>query len=572
MWNFRRTDFGVVRIAVACTISVALFAASASAGPRLTSKTVEPAVIPGDGSSGAVVTVRTDLPASSVVIDLAAGGTVPFAVIDSQTFSVILTPAQLLFDYLPDDVNRNFVGFIKVSGATPGDVASVNFFVNVDDSSIVDVPVVTSAADMRCAPHVVNLQVPAEDASGLWETLFGDEQSVFKRFYEVFGDDYDFANVIYLHPDKFANRDHFPVKNDVLGIGVPIFDGTAFYGSVGALNGITRFPVDTVFDLAEPGAQHELGHQWINWLTGFPLLGGGSPHWPPSQVARGLMGFSIPGTPDAEGGFFTFDFVPQGGNLYTLTNATPLGVFTQLDLYLMGFVGPRAVPSYVVLDPPDQPLTVNSTVTGTTVTIGDVIAAMGPRIPDATTAPKNFRMATVLVTRTGFLTNRQLAFFDHFAARGEATASLPFANGLLKGTANPFAVATQGIGSLDTSVTCPPPELPPFDDVAVCRFCPPDPCSNCPALLRGIDLLIYPEVTERGVLTSLHTKLVKAGSAYLGGQLDVAAGLLRAFLSEIEAQQGRALTQQAATAITALTVRAAAVLGIPLERAIERAP
>jgi len=79
-------------------------------------------------------------------------------------------------------------------------------------------------------------------------------------------------------------------------------------------------------------------------------------------------------------------------------------------------------------------------------------------------------------------------------------------------------------------------------------------------------------VTEPGVLTSLHTKLVKAGSAYLRGQLDVAAGLLRAFLNEIEAQQGRALTQRAANAITALTVRAAAVLGIPLERAIERAP
>ena len=36
-------------------------------------------------------------------------------------------------------------------------------------------------------------------------------------------------------------------------------------------------------------------------------------------------------------------------------------------------------------------------------------------------------------------------------------------------------------------------------------------------------------VAWRGVLTSLHTKLVKAGSAYLGGQLDVAAGLLPPF-------------------------------------------
>src|SRR6266542_73392 len=214
MCNLRRMHPGVVRIGAAWTISAALFAASASAGPTLASKTVEPAVIPGDGSSGAVVTVLTDLPASSVVIDLAAGGTVPFLLIDSQTFSVILTPAQLLFGYLPDDVNRNLVGLIKVAGGTPEEVDSSNFFVNVDDSSVADVPVVASAADMRCAPHVVNLQVPAEDPSGLWETLYGDEQSVLTRFYEVFGDDYDFANVIYLHPDLPANRDHVGVKND----------------------------------------------------------------------------------------------------------------------------------------------------------------------------------------------------------------------------------------------------------------------------------------------------------------------------------------------------------------------
>ena len=151
-------------------------------------------------------------------------------------------------------------------------------------------------------------------------------------------------------------------------------------------------------------------------------------------------------------------------------------------------------------------------------------------------------------------------------------SSVVNANGFLKGTANPFAVATQGIGSLNTSVTCPPQELPPFDDVAICRFCPPDPCSGCPALLRGIDLIIYPEVTVPGILTSLHTKLLNAGAAYLRGQLDVAAGFLRAFLNEIKAQGGRALTTQAATAITALTVRAAVVLEIPLERAIEKAP
>ena len=298
----------LARVAVAWTVSVGFFASPVSAGQSIISKTVEPAVIPSISSSGAVVTVRTDLPASSVVIDLEAGGTVPFLAINSTTFSAALTPAQLLFDYFPDDVNRNLVGFIKVTGAAQEETDVKNFFVNVDDSSVTDVQVVTSASDMRCAPHVVNLLVPAGDRSELWESLLGQEESILTRFYEEFGDDYDFANVVYLHPDSFLNRDHFAVKNDVSGIGQPLIDQTAQYGSAGALRGITRFPLDTVFDLAEPGAQHELGHQWINFLDGPPLLAGGSPHWPPSQLARGLMGATIPAT--GAGGIFPFDIVP----------------------------------------------------------------------------------------------------------------------------------------------------------------------------------------------------------------------------------------------------------------------
>ena len=173
MDSLRLSGAAVVRAAAVSILAVgslASFPSPASAAPTIKSKTVEPAVIPSGSSSGAVVTVRTDLPATSVAIDLAAGGTVPFVAIDSQTFSVVLTSAQLLFDYQPDDVNRNLVGSIKVIGATPADVSTANFFVNVDDASVADVAVLPSASDMRCAPHVVNLQVPADDAAGLWET------------------------------------------------------------------------------------------------------------------------------------------------------------------------------------------------------------------------------------------------------------------------------------------------------------------------------------------------------------------------------------------------------------------
>ena len=217
---------------------------SAAVGASVKSKAVYPAVIPSDGSSGAVVAVRTTAPASSVVIELAAGGTVPLTSLDAQTFSGVLTADQLLFGYATDDVNRNFVGFLKVTDAATSEVATSNFFVNIDDATIPDVPVVSLASDMRCGAHVVNLEVPADDPAGLWDPPFTDIDGILTRFYQVFGDDYDFANVVFLHPDLTANRDHFGTRNDVQGIGLPIFNNTATFGSAGTLLGVTRFPLD----------------------------------------------------------------------------------------------------------------------------------------------------------------------------------------------------------------------------------------------------------------------------------------------------------------------------------------
>ena len=75
---------------------------------------------------------------------------------------------------------------------------------------------------------------------------------------------------------------------------------------------------------------------------------------------------------------------------------------------------------------------------------------------------------------------------------------------------------------------------------------------------------MFPEVTKPGIRTSLNTKILNADKAYRRGQLTVAANHLHAFLNEIHAQSGKALTAQAADGIASLTMRAAELLGIPL--------
>jgi hypothetical protein len=251
------------------------------------------------------------------------------------------------------------------------------------------------------------------------------------------------------------NRSHFAVQNTVTGIGLATFNNATRYGSGANLQGITLFPIDTFFDLAETGAVHELGHQWINFLT-LPILASGRPHWPISSLARGLMGFSIP--PSGEGGNFPFNLVPLPDGNYQLQQSEPLRAFTDLDLYLMGLATPEEVDAHIVFVNQNQ---LNQLHNGgillgpvQTITVDDVIAKEGPRIPDVSVSQKVFRVATIIVTKERLLNNDEMAFFNHFAARGEATEPLPFASGLAKGTTKPFFLATAGRGSLMTCIQC----------------------------------------------------------------------------------------------------------------------
>ena len=101
------------------------------------------------------------------------------------------------------------------------------------------------------------------------------------------------------------------MRNEVRGIGVALIDSGAGYGSARRLQGISRFPLPTMFDGAEAGYQHELGHQWINFLRGTPLEPG-IPHWPLSDLAADIMGFSLAGS--NVGGQFPYNLVPDGND------------------------------------------------------------------------------------------------------------------------------------------------------------------------------------------------------------------------------------------------------------------
>ena len=97
--------------------------------------------------------------------------------------------------------------------------------------------------------------------------------------------------------------------------------------------------------------------------------------------------------PGGQGLHFNFDLVPDNGDFLLVHNSGPKE-FKDLDLYLMGLIGPEEVVEHFVFDDQDQSPS-SGILLGpvTTVTIDDIISEMGPRVPDHTVSQKVFTVA-----------------------------------------------------------------------------------------------------------------------------------------------------------------------------------
>jgi hypothetical protein len=302
-------------------------------------------------------------------------------------------------------------------------------------------------AGAQKSDHVLNLAVPANQ-------LLNFDASVWaRRFYSIFADQFDFLNFVHVGGAR-GNRYHVQVKNDVSGIGAPLQDASTAYGSLGRLLGYSVFPLSNLFDAGETGFNHETGHQWINFLQGTPFASG-IPHWPKGNVAINTMGFSIPGSGGVGGTYgFTFQSNGQGGYVTGAADPANVTMFNSMELYLMGLVPASDVGSYFVLKDQNRNLGVGDTLLPsdiTVVTVGDIIAAVGPRTPDSTSSPKIFHSATVVLSEE-LLDPYALSLYDWFARRGEETQMLACSSGFLQSICRPFYLATGGRATMTTKL------------------------------------------------------------------------------------------------------------------------
>ncbi len=372
------------------------------------------------------------------------------------TYTISLPVAPFFAALRFDDVYREFIGYIRPYNGAQS--ARYNIFIDFADfpesfPSTLDVP-----AAAQHTEYAVNLVIPSAFPPAGLPSSIPDQSTVTRRFYQLYPDNFDVLNIVYF-PSFFQNRFHSIVRNPVSGIGVPAVDRGSTYGSAKRLQGISVFPLAGFFDGAGVGMQHEFGHQWINYLN-IPPLAGAIPHWPFSTMASGVMGFSIP--PSGEGGNFPCLILPEGSGIRLVPNPDQ-PVYGDLDLYLMGLLPASQVGEQIVLDRQDSG--VISLCNGqpypgtfTRLHVSDIIANpnIGPRIPASDNAPKDFRMATILVTRDELLSPEAMSLYSLMAKRAELSTPAAIHEGFVKATMLPFAQNTRGLATMTARLSSTP--------------------------------------------------------------------------------------------------------------------
>jgi hypothetical protein len=272
-----------------------------------------------------------------------------------------------------------------------------------------------------------------------------DLVSTIRRFYRSHPDLFE-QLVVYttrsMNPFGGSFAFQINVKNGVEGIGLETFDTAADWGSAGRLESVV------FMDSIEPYREvdgfevlgHEVSHRWLARLRfrasggadSDALLSGDRVHWSffLDSDASLIGGNEIEAVAD---GFETVDFARR---------------FSALDQYAMGLRGPDEVPPFFLVEDPDhfrpvRPYKPSSSpeagvrFTGrrTAITLQDVVAAMGPRRPEARQSPRRFRQAYILVG-------------DAQAEPSDERASV--VDGIRTRFATFFEVATGGRGTVET--------------------------------------------------------------------------------------------------------------------------
>ena len=305
---------------------------------------------------------------------------------------------------------------------------------------------------------------PTERLAGpLFETFAKEKRldlpAILRAFYRTHSDSFDTVYVWtnFAFDNGLFIAHTFNIRNNIQGIGLPIFDrgpayGSAHLGSLIAMGNAGDWPRNpdaymVGLNSAISIVCHEQGHLWLAYIhfdadnqVKDDLLGRQNSHW----------SFLADTRTSADGGYSSLmegnSWRDSGGGIFT-TVESAVNYFTPLDQYLMGLRAANEVGDipYLVTDPQlKEFLHEKSPAAGfsmsaarKTASVSQIVDREGPRIPDVTTSPKEFRIAFVALTEQGsIISSSELA---KISAYRDAIVGY-------------FSTATAGRGSLDASL------------------------------------------------------------------------------------------------------------------------
>lgn len=249
-------------------------------------------------------------------------------------------------------------------------------------------------------------------------------QLIAKEFFRLHKDEYDFlvifSNFNFAMPHSETVAFYTGVKNDTQGIGERIFDNSSLYGSssklqgtidMGSIDNLVMDPLDPEFESTLDTISHEMMHRWAAHVkfkdgSGDPsgaLLGKDGSHWSFLLNTDASLMYGNTWRDNGDG---------------TFTSIKARKYYSPLDLYLMGFIDKSEVPQMLLIESPDIDPTRSSevgvTISGTPryISIDDIIAAEGERIPGPAESQKSFKTAFIFITSPGTFAGYELYWLE----------------------------------------------------------------------------------------------------------------------------------------------------------------
>lgn len=306
-------------------------------------------------------------------------------------------------------------------------------------------------------PRIADLdkELPLPAARGSIAEFFNNvpeinHPAIPRAFLQHFEDRYDYVAAWFDFPVGRSFYFNAGLRNQIRGIGQDEIDMGADWGSPERLssylfmNSMDTAPEDPDAPLADGQPPliavlgHEAGHRWLAFphfrdpRTGEEsdaLLGRQLAHW----------SFNM----DTDGSVMEGNDIQDNGD-GTFTTVDNWVGYSLFDQYIMGFIPASDVPPFFFVDGDGNPVRAAPPARGMTLrgervdlTIDDVIAIEGERVPLFDTAPNDFTMAFVLVTMPGEVpTQASIEKLDRYRERFEAW----------------FTEANGGHGTIDTEL------------------------------------------------------------------------------------------------------------------------